>query len=42
MKQAEDHYRASLTFQELNRMNDAVNELNQAVELDPENAKYQD
>ena len=42
MKQAEEHYRASLTFQELNRLNDAVNELNLAVELDPENAKYLD
>ncbi len=42
MKQAEEHYRAALTFQELNRLNDAINELNLAVELDPENAKYHD
>ena len=25
MKQAEDHYRTALTFQELNRLNDAIN-----------------
>jgi len=33
MKQAEEHYRAALTFQELNRLSEAANELNRAVEL---------
>ena len=42
MKQAEEHYRASLTFIELGRLGEAINELNQAVELDPDNAKYHD
>ena len=42
MKQAEDHYRASLTFMELGRLSEALGELSQAVELDPENMKYHD
>src|SRR5512142_3305712 len=42
MKEAEDHYRASLTFVELNRLGEAINELTLAVSLDPENVKYQD
>ena len=35
MKQAEEHYRASLTFAELGRLTEAISNWNQAVELDP-------
>jgi general secretion pathway protein D len=42
MKQAEEHYRAALTFQEIGRIAEAVNELGRAAELDPDNVKYHD
>jgi general secretion pathway protein D len=42
MKQAEEHYRAALTFMELGRFGEAISELNRSVELDPDNVKYRD
>jgi len=42
LKEAEERYRAALTFQELGRINDAINEMTAAVNLAPESVKYTD